>query len=359
MSSEQAPGAPPEIGGLPPPSGVIPNFTDPDSITTIAIVVAIVFLSLTTVTTSIRCYTKLFLIRKHGWDDYTMFMAWAGNVAYSGLEFYECKYGAGVHQWDVLITEMGSFARVAYFVEVLYPPVIALVKLSICLQLIRIFVANHGKEFWCIQIFIWINMSYFLTLTFFSIFQCNPIAKFWDVELQGHCFDLSEYFIATGIFNFVSDIVMLLFPLYCTWKLQMSTKNKFGVSAIFFVGVLALVSDALRIYYSVIYATSQDQTFNLTRLGTSAAGETTAGILAGNLVVFPKFFGTYYPKITRFGSGAVVSWKSRLTKRHTESSTSSSNEHDTGNILQDYGKLNDNTLAPTTSPSIWEPWTSS
>ena len=69
MSSEQAPGAPPEIGGLPPPSGVIPNFTDPDSITTIAIVVAIVFLSLTTVTTSIRCYTKLFLIRKHGWDD--------------------------------------------------------------------------------------------------------------------------------------------------------------------------------------------------------------------------------------------------------------------------------------------------
>ena len=42
-------------------------------------------------------------------------MSQAGNVAYSGLEFYECKYGAGVHQWDVLITEMGSFARVSHF----------------------------------------------------------------------------------------------------------------------------------------------------------------------------------------------------------------------------------------------------
>ncbi len=74
-------------------------------------------------------------------------------------------------------------------------------------------------------------------------------------------------------------------------------------------------------------------------------------MLAGNLVVFPKFFSTYYPKVTRFGTGAARSLKSRLTRRHTESSTSWSNEHDTSNILQDYTKLNDNTHAPTTIPS--------
>ena len=125
-----------------------------------------------------------------------------------------------------------------YFVGVLYPPIIALVKLSICLQLIHIFVVNRGKEFWCIHIFIWTNMSYFVTLTFFSIFQCKPIAKYWDLELPGHCLDISGYFVATGVFNFVTDIIMLLFPLYCTWKLQMSTKRKFGVSAVFFVGGL-------------------------------------------------------------------------------------------------------------------------
>ena len=74
-------------------------------------------------------------------------------------------------------------------------------------------------------------------------------------------------------------------------------------------------------------------------------------MLAGNLVVFPKFFSTYYPKITRLGSGAVISWRSKLTRRHTESSASWSNEHDTGNVLQDYRKLNDNTHAPITFPS--------
>ena len=121
-----------------------------------------------------------------------------------------------------------------YTFGIAYPPIIALVKLSICLQFIHIFVVNRGKEFWCIHIFIWINISYFLALAFFSIFQCKPITKNWHPELPGRCLDISGYYLATGVFNLVTDIVMLIFPLYCTWKLQMSTKRKFGVSAIFF-----------------------------------------------------------------------------------------------------------------------------
>ena len=69
MSSEQAPGASPEIGGLPPPPGVIPNFTNPYSITTVGLAANILFLTLTTITTTIRCYAKLLVIRKQGWDD--------------------------------------------------------------------------------------------------------------------------------------------------------------------------------------------------------------------------------------------------------------------------------------------------
>ena len=93
MSSVQAPVASSEIGGLPPPAGIIPNFTDPYSISKAMLAANIVFLTMTTVTTSIRCYTKLFVMRKLGWDDCqlkyinllriladqeidTMFMAW-------------------------------------------------------------------------------------------------------------------------------------------------------------------------------------------------------------------------------------------------------------------------------------------
>lgn len=69
MSFEQARGATPEIGGLPPPPGVIPNFINPYSITTVGLGANILFLTLTTITTAIRCYTKVLVIQKQGWDD--------------------------------------------------------------------------------------------------------------------------------------------------------------------------------------------------------------------------------------------------------------------------------------------------
>ena len=73
-------------------------------------------------------------------------------------------------------------------------------------------------------------------------------------------------------------------------------------------------------------------------------------MLGGNLVVFPKLFNTYYPKITRFSNDAATTLKSRLTRRKTKSSAPwSSDEHSTSNIIQqDCAKLNDDSHALTT-----------
>lgn len=77
-------------------------------------------------------------------------------------------------------------------------------------------------------------------------------------------------------------------------------------------------------------------------------------MLGGNLVVFPKLFSTYCPKITRFSNDAAMALKSSLTtRRHTKSSAPWSDEHSTSSIIQqDYTKLKDNKVhALTTSPS--------
>lgn len=120
--------------------------------------------------------------------------------------------------------------------ESLYQPVIATTKLSICLQYLSIFVLSREKKFWYLQTFIWINMLYFATVLFVTVFQCNPRAKIWNPEIPGACLDYYAVILSTGIFNVVSDIFMLVFPLICIWNLQMSIKRKIGVSAIFFIG---------------------------------------------------------------------------------------------------------------------------
>lgn len=67
---------------------------------------------------------------------------------------------------------------------------------------------------------------------------CNPRKKYWDVLQPGHCVDWDAFDMTTGIFNAVSDVVVLLIPQYTIWKLQMPLMRKLSVSAIFLVGTL-------------------------------------------------------------------------------------------------------------------------
>lgn len=122
--------------------------------------------------------------------------------------------------------------------EVLNPPVIALTKLSICLQFIRLFVPLHSAKYWSIQAFIWINMLYFVSCFFITLFQCIPREKIWDPLVPGTCVHYQWYIVITGIFNCVSDFLMFMFPMFCIWKLQMPPRRKIGISGIFLVGVL-------------------------------------------------------------------------------------------------------------------------
>lgn len=126
--------------------------------------------------------------------------------------------------------------QLSLLLEIIYHPLIAITKLSLCFQFIRIFVIGHDARFWTIQGFLWINMMYYLSCFVVSIFQCNPIAKNWNPTLPGHCVHYKAF--PTGIFNMLSDLGMLLFPLFCTWNLHLSTKRKMQVSAVFFVGTL-------------------------------------------------------------------------------------------------------------------------
>jgi hypothetical protein len=118
--------------------------------------------------------------------------------------------------------------------------VIALTKLSICLQLIRIFAINmeRGARFWAMQSFIWINMLYFMACFWVSLFQCRPIDKLWNTWKDGWCLNYGAYILATGIFNCASDFWLLVFPLANIWGLQMSARQKSGISAVFLVGTL-------------------------------------------------------------------------------------------------------------------------
>ena len=128
---------------------------------------------------------------------------------------------------------------------IVYGIVLFLIKLSILLQYLRIFVPTRKGNmslFIAIHVTIWIVFLFYFAITVVEIFLCTPRKKIWNPLLpRGHCLDQNAPYLGTGIFNIISDFAILVLPIAPIWKLQMAVKKKLMIAAIFAAGLWYVV----------------------------------------------------------------------------------------------------------------------
>lgn len=74
-----------QLPALPPPPGVIPNFTNPETQGPRLVVVGAVLLTFVLIALVNRVYTKLGILKKVSWDDLTIILSAVGAIASYGL----------------------------------------------------------------------------------------------------------------------------------------------------------------------------------------------------------------------------------------------------------------------------------
>lgn len=163
--------------------------------------------------------------------------------------------GAGVHQWDIRLLRFIGLVKVkcskpslkhanpetytVNILEIYYNPLIFITKLSILIQLMRIFVPNHqGKTYWCIHALIWLNLLFYIIATMVVIMTCLPRAKIWDPTTEGHCINVPAALITGAVMNVVSDFSIMILPIVKIWQLKISRKRKIEISVVFATGGL-------------------------------------------------------------------------------------------------------------------------
>ena len=200
--------------------------------------------------------------------------------------------------------------------------------------------------FVAIQVVIWSNFFFYLLDVAFFIGLCQPRQKIWQPWLPGgHCFRSDIWDMASGAFNAVSDISILILPMPCLWKLQMPLKKKLVTIGIFATGFLwvvlwptplhylefygsspfnhlaflyitntflfpqlrswycdtcsACVTSILRTYYTWKVVKNPDISYNIIVMGLWTLAEIATGIIVSCLPVFPKFVRHAGPQIYR------------------------------------------------------------
>ena len=69
--------------------------------------------------------------------------------------------------------------------------------------------------------------------------SCVPYKKIWDKTiLEGYCINSRIFHIPGALLSPTTITIILVLPQKPIWSLQMSMKNKIGISLIFLVGLL-------------------------------------------------------------------------------------------------------------------------
>ena len=81
--------------------------------------------------------------------------------------------------------------------------------------------------------------------------QCTPRQKQWNPTIPGHCTDKHQAGVFSGSINALSDSLILILPLPLICRLQMSSKKKWWLLAVFGFGSFACVASVIRLVYSI------------------------------------------------------------------------------------------------------------
>ena len=123
--------------------------------------------------------------------------------------------------------------------DMLYSMSLLATKLSIMLLIKRVFCSvKRDVAYWLTILLMFVNTGFYFAFIIVATAECLPRSKLWNNEEAGKCLDIFKLYIASSVFNLLSDIAMLSVLIYLVWRLQMSIRRKVGISAIFCTGGL-------------------------------------------------------------------------------------------------------------------------
>ncbi|KAH6706333.1 hypothetical protein BKA61DRAFT_558837 [Leptodontidium sp. MPI-SDFR-AT-0119] len=304
------------VGTLPPPPGVTPNFVNPEYIGHQVVVVNGIFLFLATVVVVLRMYSRLYLISSAGIEDYSVFVGWILSVAFTIICLFSCKYGLGVHLWNIPLTTFSPYyLRINLASTIIYCLSILFIKLSILLLYLRI---SPDKKFRAaVYLVIVVVVGYNLGSAFVNLFSCTPIAKSWDLSItSGSCINRPIFYFANAGLNIGTDFVMLLLPIPMLWNLHMPMRQKAGLIGVFMAGSFVCIVSIIRLKYLFPLLKNPDITWAVVPALVWCTIEIDVGIICACLPTLKPVLRRHFP-ILLGSSGRVSSRTPQSGRRHT------------------------------------------
>ncbi|RAL05419.1 uncharacterized protein BO80DRAFT_499067 [Aspergillus ibericus CBS 121593] len=236
-------------GVIAPPTGVLPDLTDPAKHYYLAnLVVVIVGVTVSTLCLLVRIYTRMVIVRRWYLDD--------DGYSHAGL---------GVHEWNLELPEYHKTLQILLAGALTYIPALGFSKISLIILYYRLsdMQRKWRLTLWSITAFV---ITYMLVLECCFLFSCRPIAKAWHPALEGTCLSRAPIFLAGVVASIFTDVVLMGMPLPIVAKLKMASRKRVGLAGMFGLGGLSLVTSILRLSATIPMLMQDDETYLLGKM---------------------------------------------------------------------------------------------
>ncbi|KAI0896663.1 hypothetical protein F4806DRAFT_508493 [Annulohypoxylon nitens] len=285
-----------------PPSGTKPNFENPLTCAPSGKVMVYTTWSLMVVFFVLRIYTRTYITRSLGADDYPCIATVACVTAQSGLLLSMLGPKIGPHGWDVpmlMYTSTLKFQRV--FMSLYLVCTIFLKSSVIFFNIILLIVGNTVCKTTDIGIIRVDNSTIAQIIEESNITQAaqepganatalmyTAIETWMEGKKDGQCEKTPiDAIVAQGIFSAATDFYVLGISIWLTLSIQLSLKRKIAVCAVFLVGLLACACSLIGAYNRALMLHNVDYTWLSAIVFSVGVAEHNIGIISASTPVVP------------------------------------------------------------------------
>ncbi|KAL2866196.1 uncharacterized protein BJX67DRAFT_382013 [Aspergillus lucknowensis] len=264
------------------------------------IAIASSFGGLSTFFVGLRQFTRFYLIKNPGIDDYTI--AVAVLFAWCSFAFLvqEVQYGVGQPMATLTGDEIKLQLRALWLSIPFYNLSLTLTKAAIVFLYLRLFPTR--KFIIAARIVLVVIVIYGLWTVISAFLNCLPVQSFWDQSVPGHCISKTFLWFFNGGWNIATDLAILILPVPVLSHLKLPRRQKFGVILIFATGGFACVTSMIRLNYLTIATHTTDPTKDNGPIATWSQIELNMGIICSCLPPLQPLVTRVFPRLLNSAS---------------------------------------------------------
>ncbi|KAI4627771.1 hypothetical protein J4E85_000075 [Alternaria conjuncta] len=202
--------------------------------------------------------------------------------------------GEDLKQGGLESPSLAAMLKLVLAQTILYHLASNLVKASFLVQYLRLFLVIP-QIVWICNVLLILVFGATAWGIFGNIFLCEPVQSYWNVTLSGKCMNKENHFWSTSIIGLVLDFSIWILPIPVIGKLNLPSRQKLGLVAVFGLGGFVCIITLLRLV--LVHDAANDG--EVTKAGTYAiifsTIEVNVAIICGSLLVMKPLIARFLP----------------------------------------------------------------